>query len=77
MSHLKLYFIAGICVMLLAGLSYFIHDQRERGAQVEAAKQEKENAKFQVNARRGAVEFDVCDRADGLYNFAKGTCKLP
>lgn len=70
--------IFGLAVALLGGayLGWQTH-QRNLGREAERERQVKENAKFVVNARKGAVDFDTCDMAGGLYDFAKGSCKLP
>lgn len=75
MSKLYLYLIAGAAA--LAALFLFIHDQRETGRQQERAKQEKADAEFKVRAQKGGVDYDTCDRAGGLYDFRRGSCKLP
>jgi len=74
---MKLYLYIALGVAALAALGLFIHDQRSIGAAVERTKQEKANAEFRVRAAEGAVDYDTCDDAGGVYNFGKGTCKLP
>ncbi|TBY41579.1 hypothetical protein [Rhizobium leguminosarum] len=65
-------------LLIVAGLYVgWSQYQQSRGAADERAKQEKANAEFRVRANKGAVDYDTCDRADGLYDFRKGTCKLP
>ncbi len=50
---------------------------RNNAAEAERAKQEKANAQFAVQANKGRVNYTTCSRADGMYDFAKGTCQLP
>lgn len=64
-------------VAALVAISYFAYHFTQQGAEAERQKQEKENAQFQVKAKAGAVSYDVCDAAGGMYDFRKGTCKLP
>lgn len=71
-----LWAIAAIMAMVVA-VGIVLKIERERGAKEALAAQEKANARFQVNQNKGAVSYDLCDRADGLYDFVKGTCKLP
>ena len=74
---MKLYLYGAAGVVILIALGLFIHDQRSIGAAGERTKQEKANAEFRVRAAEGAVDYDTCDDAGGVYNFGKGTCKLP
>ena len=75
MTKLYLYFILGAGAFF--ALVYFIQSQRDIGGSTERVNQEKENAVFEVKARKGDVDYTTCDRANGLYDFTKGTCKLP
>ena len=75
MSKIYIYLVLGSILFLAA--FYFIKEQRDIGGEAERIKQERENAQFIVKARKGAVDYNTCDRANGLYDFAKGTCKLP
>ncbi len=75
LPRIWIYIIAGIAAAAL--LAWFVNDQRNIGGTAEREKQVKANAQFVVNARKGAVDFDTCYLAGGLYDFAKGTCKLP
>ena len=52
------------------------HVIREDAREAERAKQEKANAEFIIKTQKGRSTYDECDAADGLYNFAKGTCEL-
>lgn len=70
-----LYIAAGVAIV--AALIWFIQDQRSIGGSAEREKQVKENAQFAVKARKGIVDFDTCDAADGMWDFGKSTCKLP
>lgn len=74
---IKPYLYASIGLAAVAGLVWFVHDQREVGYAKRAAEQEKSDAQFRVRSAQGAVEYDVCDRAGGLYDFRRGSCKLP
>lgn len=73
----KIYLYGIIALGAIIALGYFIHSQRELGGEAERLRQEKENAQFQVHVRKGTVDYNTCDRAGGLYDFVKGTCKLP
>lgn len=64
-------------IAALAAVSYFAFKFTEHGAERERVKQEKANAEFQVRSQKGAVSYDTCDRAGGVYDFGKGSCKLP
>ena len=67
-----------ILAVALAGiLAYLYNSISDDAAAIERAKQEKANAEFSVRANKGVVSYDTCDRADGVYDFAKGTCQLP
>ncbi|TCA48550.1 hypothetical protein E0J16_25820 [Rhizobium pisi] len=68
--------VVGFCIL---GGIYFGWSQYQQsiGAAEQLAKQEKANAEFRVRANKGAVDYDTCDRADGLYDFRKASCKLP
>jgi hypothetical protein len=72
------FYIIGMAAFgaLLIG-AYFLHQTAQQARVEEQLKQEKANAEFRVRAAKGAVDFDTCDRADGVYNFGKGTCQLP
>lgn len=73
---MKIYLYAAAGLAIAAGLIWFIHDQRSIGGAAEREKQEKANAEFRVRAAKGAVDFDVCDRAGGLFDFRRQTCQL-
>lgn len=74
MSKIAIYLsFAGAAVIALV---MFINYQRDIGGDAERMKQEKENAQMLVRARKGAVDYDTCDRAGGLYNFRTSACKL-
>lgn len=62
---------------VLISVAWFAYKVREEGAERERAKQEKANAEFVIRANKGAVDFDTCDAAGGLYNFRTGACELP
>jgi len=74
---MKLYLYAALGAVALAALTWYTLDQRAAGRDAERQKQEKSNAQFRVRAQKGAVDFDLCDAAGGLYDFRKGSCKLP
>lgn len=74
---MKLYLYAAAGAVILAALAVFVYDQRNIGGAAERAKQEKANAEFRVRASEGAVDYDTCDDAGGLYDFTRRTCKLP
>lgn len=74
---MKTYLYVAVGVAALATLGWFIQDQRSIGGSAEREKQVKENAQFVVNARKGAVDYDTCDLAGGVYAFETSTCKLP
>lgn len=74
---MKAYLYAAAALIITAGVVFLIHSQREAGKASERAKQEKANAEFRVRAAKGAVDFDTCDAAGGLFDFRKSTCKLP
>jgi hypothetical protein len=70
--------VGAIGLMIVVGLYVgWSQYQQSKGAAEERAKQEKANAEFRVRANKGAVDYDTCDRADGLYDFRKASCKLP
>ena len=73
----KLYVYLAIGAAVIGGLIWYTLDQRSIGGSAERERQVKANAKFVVNAKKGAVDYDTCDLAGGLYDFGKGTCKLP
>lgn len=73
----KLALYAAIGVAVLGGLFAFVQYQRSIGGEAERQKQVKANAEFQVRASKGAVDFDTCDRAGGLFDFRRRTCELP
>lgn len=73
----RLYLIAILGAAALAALFLYTMQQREAGKAIERAKQEKANAEFRVRAQKGAVDYDTCDRAGGLYDFRTRACKLP
>lgn len=62
--------------ILLTG-TYVLYTEREKGVAAERAKLEKANEEFRKNSNRGAWDFDACDRAGGLFDFKRRTCKLP
>ncbi len=69
-------------IMLAAGLvvtvlAYAGTQLINLGGSSESARQEKANATLSIQAAKGRTDYDTCDRADGLYDFAKGTCQLP
>lgn len=67
----------GLLILLLGfGVAIYGWIWKE-AADVERAKQEKENAEFIIRANKGRVDYSVCDDADGLYDFKSGTCELP
>lgn len=74
---LKIYAYLILGAVILGGFGIFVYHQRSIGADAERAKQDKANAQFKVRVNQGAVDFDTCERAGGLYQFGKGTCKLP
>jgi hypothetical protein len=74
MSKALAYAIGGAMLLLILIGAYL--SIRNSGASDERIKQEKENAQFTVQANKGLVDYDTCDRADGVYDFGKGTCKL-
>lgn len=73
----KIAICLGLAGAAIIALVMFINHQRDIGGAAERAKQEKENAQMLVRARKGAVDYDTCDRAGGLYNFRTSACKLP
>ena len=75
MSKLTIYLTLTAVVTIAA--FFFIRDQRNIGSETERIKQEWENARFEVLVQKGNVSYNTCDRANGLYDFTKGTCKLP
>ena len=74
---MRLYLYAAIAAALIGGVTLYTIDQRNAGAAAEREKQEKANAEFRVKSARGAVDYDVCDRAGGMFDFSTGRCKLP
>ena len=73
---MKVYLYAELGAAALAALGWYTFDQRTTGAANERAKQEKANAEFRVRAQKGAVDFDTCDAAGGLYDFRTRACEL-
>lgn len=73
---IKLYIVGGLLLGALLIVAHFVREAGEQARLEERQRQEKANAEFQVRARKGAVDFDLCDRAGGLYDFRAGTCKL-
>lgn len=70
--------VGAVGILILGGLYLaWSEHQRSIGAADQLAKQEKANAEFRVRANKGAVDFDTCDTAGGLFDFRKGTCQLP
>jgi hypothetical protein len=71
---LQLYIAAALGALgLIFALYYMI---REDAQEAERAKQEKANAEFIIKTQKGRSTYDECDAADGVYDFAKGTCQL-
>lgn len=73
----KIAIYLGLTGAAVIALVFFIQNQRDIGGAVAREKQEKENAKMLIRVRKGAVDYNTCDRAGGLYDFVNGTCKLP
>ena len=77
-AFLKPYAAPVILILgILVAAGWFAYRLIDEGAERERAKQEKANAEFVVRANKGAVSFDTCDRAGGLYDFRRGSCQLP
>lgn len=74
---LKVAIALAALAILGGGYAAWRSHQRSEGGAIERANQEKENAALSVRARKGIVSFDTCDLADGVYDFAKGSCQLP
>jgi hypothetical protein len=68
------YLVGGAMLLVILIAAYL--SIKNSGAADERIKQEKANAQFTVQANKGLVDYDTCDRADGVYDFGKGTCKL-
>jgi len=62
---------------IIGGLIMFANDQRSIGGATVREQQEKANAQFRVRSAKGRVNYDLCDTAGGVFDFAKGTCQLP
>lgn len=73
----KLYLWGALGLFILGVLVATVQHIKSTAAEAERAKQEKANAQFAVEANKGRVNYTTCSRADGLYDFAKGTCQLP
>jgi hypothetical protein len=73
----KLWIYLALGVAALALLWGLYSAVREDAAENERAKQEKANAEFIIRTQNGRSTYDQCDAADGVYDFAAGTCKLP
>lgn len=70
--------IAGVLAIVLIGFGLGLYAWvMDKGADLERAKQEKENAEFVIRANKGRSTYDQCDTANGLYDFRTSTCKLP
>jgi hypothetical protein len=74
---MKLYLYIALGVAIIGGLWYFIKEQREIGGTAERLKQVEENERFKDRATKGISGYDACDDAGGVYDFRKGSCKLP
>lgn len=73
----KIYLYLALGAAVIGGVITFTYNQRSIGGEAERLKQERANADFRNNQNKGAVDFDTCDRAGGLYDFRKATCKFP
>lgn len=75
MAKLYLYIAAGVFALgCIIGAYQLLKSHFETNARLE---QDKANAVFAVKAKQGRVDYNTCDLAGGVYQFAKGTCKLP
>lgn len=74
---MRIYLYAAIAAVLIGGGILYTIEQRSAGAAAEKARQDKADAAFRVQSTKGAVSFDVCDRAGGLYDFRKNRCVIP
>ena len=66
-----------LAAAVFIAVAYFVNRVWDQAAEQERAKQEKANAEFVVRSNKGAVDFDTCNDAGGLFDFRRRSCQLP